>query len=76
MLWVLNLMVAAILYGVAELAHFAGWQISLGYLIGFLACYFIYGCWRVDDRNENYRRFPPNERQARYERDRAIDPRL
>lgn len=74
--WLMNIAIAAVLWLVAQAANWAGWQIGLGYLIGFLACYLMYGCWRVDDKNEGYSRFPPEEREARQRRDRAIDPRV
>jgi hypothetical protein len=76
MIWIANLVVAAILYGVAHFFHMVGWEIALAYLCGYMACYLFYGCWRVDDRNEGYSRFPHEEREARFERDRIIDPRL
>lgn len=74
--WLLNIAVIGILWLVSQAFNFAGWQITLGFLIGYTLCYVFYGCWRLDDLWEGYKRFPPEERQARFERDRSIDPRL
>jgi hypothetical protein len=74
--WALNLGVCAALWLIGEVFKIAGWQIALGFLAGYLACYFLYGCWRVDDANEDYSRFPPQERAPRRARDRTIDPRV
>lgn len=74
--WLMNAVVLAIVWIVAYFAKLAGWQICLGFIIGFFVCYLLYGCWRVDDMDEDYSRFPPEEREARRQRDRAIDPRV
>lgn len=74
--WLMNIAVLTVVWFVAHLAKLAGWQMCLAYLVGFLFCYFAYGCWRVDDMNEDYSRFPPEEREARRQRDRAVDPRV
>lgn len=75
-IWLMNIAMLAIIWGLSELFKLAGWQVALGFGAGFLCCYLAYHCWRVDDANEGYTRFPPEEREARWRRDRAIDPRL
>lgn len=72
----MNVIAAAAIYGIAEFFKFSGWPFALGWGLGFIACYVLYSCWRVDDKNEGYERFPEEGRQKRLERDRAIDPRI
>lgn len=77
--WAVLLLVAVIAtvgYAICQALNWAGTGFCVGTLLGAAVIYFAYGCWRVDDFREGYKRHPAKERESRYLKDRAIDPRL
>ena len=51
-IWALNLIVVAILYGIAQFFLFAGVSFTYGAIFGFAVCYILYKCWRQDYADE------------------------
>lgn len=51
-IWALNVVVIAILAGMAHSFRLLGWEIALAFAAGFFFCYAGYGCWRVDYERE------------------------
>lgn len=74
--WLMVAVVAIFGYVVCQSLKLAGTEFCVGTILGAAVIYFAYGCWRVDDFREGYRRFRPEGREARYLKDQAIDPRL
>ena len=76
LIWTANIAVFGVLYALASVLKLFSTDFVFGILVGYLACWTFYACWRVDDKNDGYARFEPEERHRRFEQDRARDPRI